>query len=134
MKKLKKSFILLVVCLLTFVSMFLYGCSASGTYYFEKMIVCYEDQAVELGRSEDYEGVTLSRSAMSLTLHDNNSAVMSLRLFGEQALVLGSWVEHDNNVYLALDGDIMVAEKNGKTLTITYNEGYNELLVIVLKK
>ncbi len=133
MRKLKKSLALFLVTLISLASMFLYGCSTNGTYYFEEMTILYDDELIVLKAGEEFEGIVLTENIVSLTLSENNTAIMTINALGEKETMLGTWTESGSNVYITFDDDTQIAEKKGKKLIITNSED-DDMLSLTLKK
>lgn len=95
------------------------GCSAKGTYKFQQMSVeVGKGASVTMEIGDEYYDTVLTKEVVTLTLDKDGKATLRIN-FGDEMneVMIGTWTEGKDEVYIDFDGDAMICKKDGKTLT-----------------
>lgn len=118
MRKMKKFFVAIVASALACVCMLFVGCSAKGTYKFEKMSIKYDGMSMSMGIGDEFEDTILTEDFVTLTLDKDGKATLRINFEDDDVeVMMGTWTEEKDEVYIDFDGDTIVCKKDGDTLT-----------------
>ncbi len=118
MRKMKKFFVAILVGMIACACFLFTGCSSKGTYKFEKMSVSVQGISVSMAIGDEYMGEQLTEDFVTLTLDKDKTATLRISLgTGYDDVMIGTWSEKKDEVYLVFEDETVIATKDGKTLT-----------------
>ncbi len=124
----------ILTCSLTVaLCIFMAACSASfnGTYKFYSMSMNTGGVSINYEVGKEYMGVTISEDAFTLTVNDDNTWSMSMKMMGANENAKGTWEEKDGKYYLTTEGETQAMEVTVDGKKITFEQDGAK---IVLKK
>ncbi len=139
MKKIKKFIISALICVVACCCFLFAGCSTSKTYQFESLKYETNNTSITVNIGDKFEGMTLTEESYVLIFNDDHTfafrSTYTIKNGDEEIVevdvITGTWMEgYEKEIYgTSEDGDTFVAKKDGKRITLNYDE-----ITIVLTK
>ena len=127
MKKLRKLLLFVALTVIACFSLLFTGCSSGTVYKFEKLTydMPQQETTVSMCVGDEFQGIELTEEFITITMKGDQVIIRTHMEMDDESFTevqVGTIVEgYENEIYfVSEDGDVMIAEKDGKTLKVEY--------------